>query len=49
MSKKPILATIALLMVVLFALSILPTKAWDYTDGTPSDTLYEEFGPRADK
>jgi len=34
-------------MIPLITLPI-PAIAWTYTDGTPSDTKYEKFGPRAD-
>jgi len=49
MNKKAFIATIAFLMIPLLMVATVPVKAWDYTDGTSSDTLYETFGPRADK
>jgi ABC-type transport system substrate-binding protein len=41
-----------MLIVAMFAVLIIPAapvKAWTYNDGTPEDTKYEKFGPRADK
>lgn len=50
MNKKPVLAMFALIMIPLLAMTVtLPVYAWDYTDGTPADTKFEEFGPRVDK
>ena len=53
MNKKVFVAVFALLMIpILMTTSILPVRparAWDYTDGTPPDKKYEEFGPRADR
>jgi len=39
------------MMVVVAFLSLVtfPTGTWTYNDGTPEDTLYEGFGPRADR
>jgi len=51
MNKKPIFAITFNLLLILSILMIplAPVKAWEYNDGTPSDTKFEGFGPRADK
>jgi ABC-type transport system substrate-binding protein len=51
MAKKSILAIsfLALLMLSILIIPNAPVKAWEYQDGTPSDTKFEKFGPRADK
>ncbi|MEM3011679.1 MAG: ABC transporter substrate-binding protein, partial [Candidatus Bathyarchaeia archaeon] len=40
-----------LLTVIALAslISAIPTSAWVYQDGTPADTKFETFGPRADR
>jgi ABC-type transport system substrate-binding protein len=51
MGKKSILAIsfLAILMLSILIIPNAPVKAWEYQDGTPSDTKFEKFGPRADK
>jgi len=48
MSKKAVFAMFVLLMLATIMISTMPVRAWEYQDGTPSDTKYEKFGPRAD-
>jgi len=38
-----------LFVFVTLALSMVPVGSWVYQDGTPEDTKFEKFGPRADK
>jgi hypothetical protein len=41
-----------MLMTMISPAMIIPITsvgAWVYQDGTPSDTLFEQFGPRANK
>ncbi len=45
MNKKSIFALLALML----SLSMVPVNSWVYQDGTPEDSKYERFGPRADK
>ena len=55
MEKKPMLALMCVLLMLMTMISpamIIPITsvgAWVYQDGTPSDTLFEQFGPRANK
>lgn len=37
------------LVLLMFAILITPAKTWLYQDGTPEDTKFEKFGPRADR
>lgn len=55
MTKKLVLAILFVFLMLMTIITpatiipITPVKAWEYQDGTPSDTKYEKFGPRADK
>jgi len=47
--SKRVFAIFAFLLFQMLIGLLTPVKTWDYQDGTPSDTNYERFGPRADK
>jgi ABC-type transport system substrate-binding protein len=48
MRFKKFTLTLAFIALATLA-SVVPISAWVYQDGTPADTKFEEFGPRADK
>jgi len=45
--RRNFLATTTLLILIFMLIQIFPITAWDYTDGTPPDPKFEQFGPRA--
>jgi len=51
MFNKRLLGSGFLIATILMSLTAIltPTQSWVYQDGTPEDTKFEKFGPRADR